>query len=50
MGIVGLFLDGTALPMITGIAGSAVVSLILTQLTLGRRPARSPAASEQPAE
>jgi len=50
MGIVGLFLDGTAMPMITGIAGSAVVSLILTQLTLGRRPAARVAASEQPAE
>ncbi|MBN9019557.1 MAG: multidrug effflux MFS transporter [Rhizobiales bacterium] len=41
MAVVGLFLDGTALPMVTGIAGSALVALILTQLTLGGRATRA---------
>lgn len=40
MAVVGLFLDGTALPMVTGIAGAALVALLLTQLTLGGRATR----------
>ena len=34
MGLTGLFLDGTARPMLTGIAGAGVVALLLTRLTL----------------
>lgn len=34
MAVVGLFVDGTALPMLAGIAGSALVTLLLTLITL----------------
>ncbi len=37
MALTGLFVDGSALPMLAGIAGSALMALVLTQLTL--RPA-----------
>ncbi|MCX5497106.1 multidrug effflux MFS transporter [Kaistia dalseonensis] len=38
MAVTGLFSDGTALPMICGIAGSAIATFILAQATLrGRR-------------
>lgn len=36
MAIVGLFTDGRPLPMVTGMAGGALVALVLTWLTLGR--------------
>lgn len=36
MGLTGLFLDGTARPMLTGIAGAGVVALLLTHLTLAK--------------
>jgi DHA1 family bicyclomycin/chloramphenicol resistance-like MFS transporter len=34
MAVVGVFVDGTALPMLAGIAGSALVTLLLTLITL----------------
>ncbi len=37
MAVVGLFLDGTALPMVAGIAACGVIAFTLAQLTLGRR-------------
>lgn len=37
MAVVGLFLDGTALPMIAGIAACGVIAFTLAQVTLGRR-------------
>jgi DHA1 family bicyclomycin/chloramphenicol resistance-like MFS transporter len=37
MAVAGLFFDGTALPMVTGIAVCAVISFALAHLTLGRR-------------
>ena len=45
MAVVGLFLDGTALPMIAGIAGCGVIAFTLAQVTLGRRrrPVAAPA-------
>ncbi len=39
MGIVGLFTDGTPLPMVCGMAGGAMVALALTWVTLGGRRA-----------
>jgi DHA1 family bicyclomycin/chloramphenicol resistance-like MFS transporter len=45
--VVGVFLNGTALPMVAGIAGCAVIALILAQATLRPRR-RSPV--EAPAE
>ena len=36
MGLTGLFLDGTARPMLTGIAGAGVMALLLTRLTLAK--------------
>ena len=41
MAIVGVFVDGTARPMVAGIAGCAVVALVMSWATLGRTP-RSP--------
>ncbi|MES2942508.1 MAG: hypothetical protein V4772_06530, partial [Pseudomonadota bacterium] len=35
MAIVGLFVDGSARPMVAGIAGCALVSLLMTWVTLG---------------
>ncbi|HEY1104384.1 MAG TPA: multidrug effflux MFS transporter [Burkholderiaceae bacterium] len=35
MALVGLFVNGTALPMVAGIAGAAVVALLLARATLG---------------
>ncbi len=46
MGVVGLFLDGTALPMLAGIAIASVIALVLTYLT----PARANVAVEAAAE
>jgi DHA1 family bicyclomycin/chloramphenicol resistance-like MFS transporter len=37
MAVVGLFTDGRPLPMVTGMAGGALVACILTWLTLGGR-------------
>jgi DHA1 family bicyclomycin/chloramphenicol resistance-like MFS transporter len=37
MAVVGLFIDGTALPMVSGIATCGIVAFTLGQLTLGRR-------------
>jgi DHA1 family bicyclomycin/chloramphenicol resistance-like MFS transporter len=37
MALVGWFVDGTARPMVTGIAGCAAVAFVLAQLTLRRR-------------
>ncbi|MEN9438149.1 MAG: hypothetical protein RIR09_2804 [Pseudomonadota bacterium] len=36
MGLTGLFLDGTARPMLAGIAGAGVMALLLTRLTLAK--------------
>jgi DHA1 family bicyclomycin/chloramphenicol resistance-like MFS transporter len=42
--VVGLFLDGTALPMVAGVAGCAIAAFVLGQGTLGRRrPVEVPA-------
>jgi len=38
MAIVGVFVDGTARPMVAGIAGSALVAYAFTAGTLGRTP------------
>jgi DHA1 family bicyclomycin/chloramphenicol resistance-like MFS transporter len=38
MGVVGLFTDGTPLPMVAGMAAGALVAVVLTWITLG--PAR----------
>jgi DHA1 family bicyclomycin/chloramphenicol resistance-like MFS transporter len=35
MAVVGQFVDGTARPMLVGIAGSALLTLALTYKTLG---------------
>ncbi|MGJ7544124.1 multidrug effflux MFS transporter [Variovorax sp. LT1R16] len=35
MGVVGLFTDGRPLPMVAGMAGGALVAVVLTWLTLG---------------
>ncbi|HEY1101964.1 MAG TPA: Bcr/CflA family drug resistance efflux transporter, partial [Burkholderiaceae bacterium] len=35
MAVVGLFVNGTALPMVVGIAGAAVMALLLARATLG---------------
>jgi DHA1 family bicyclomycin/chloramphenicol resistance-like MFS transporter len=37
MALVGLFIDGTPLPMVTGIAACGIIAFTLAQLTLGRR-------------
>ena len=37
MGVVGLFTDGTPLPMVAGMAGGALVAGLLTWTTLGER-------------
>ncbi len=39
MAITGVFADGTALPMLAGIAGCAVVALVITRMTLGKSAA-----------
>ncbi len=36
--IAAVFFDGTALPMVAGIALCAVAALLLTQATIARRP------------
>ena len=38
MAIVGVFVDGTARPMVAGIAGCAVVALVMSWATLGQTP------------
>jgi DHA1 family bicyclomycin/chloramphenicol resistance-like MFS transporter len=43
MAVVGLFVDGTARPMLVGVAGAALVSLMLTFKTLGRQTAKGSA-------
>ena len=40
MAVVGLFVDGTALPMVAGIAGSALMSWGLVRGTLAKGPQR----------
>ena len=47
--VAGLFFDGTPLPMVAGIAGAALIAFVLTQLTLGKRPAQ-PVVGQMPAE
>jgi DHA1 family bicyclomycin/chloramphenicol resistance-like MFS transporter len=42
MAVVGQFLDGTALPMVAGIAGAAIVTYLLTMLTLGSQNGTRP--------
>jgi DHA1 family bicyclomycin/chloramphenicol resistance-like MFS transporter len=37
MAVVGLFIDGTALPMVSGIAVCGILAFTLAQMTLGRR-------------
>lgn len=46
MGVAGVFADGTPLPMIAGIAASAVISFAVTQLTLRRQPVTASAPAE----
>ena len=41
MALVGLFVDGSARPMVAGIAGSALVAFVLTRSTLGGHRAAS---------
>jgi DHA1 family bicyclomycin/chloramphenicol resistance-like MFS transporter len=36
MAIVGAFVDGTARPMLAGVAGAAVLTLVITLMTLGK--------------
>ncbi|MDH6232511.1 DHA1 family bicyclomycin/chloramphenicol resistance-like MFS transporter [Mesorhizobium soli] len=49
MAVVGLFFNGTSLPMVAGIAGCAVIAFAFAQLTLGRRH-QATAQAEMPAE
>jgi MFS transporter, DHA1 family, multidrug resistance protein len=49
MAVVGLFFNGTSLPMVAGIAGCAVVAFALAQLPLGRRH-QATLEAEMPAE
>lgn len=44
MAVVGLFVNGTARPMLAGIAGAATLTLLITFKTLGRVQAGQPAA------
>jgi DHA1 family bicyclomycin/chloramphenicol resistance-like MFS transporter len=37
MAVVGLFINGTALPMVSGIAACGIIAFTLGQVTLGRR-------------
>jgi DHA1 family bicyclomycin/chloramphenicol resistance-like MFS transporter len=46
MGVVGSFFDGTARPMVIGIAACAVVALALTRLTIKSAPLAVAAAAE----
>ncbi len=46
MAIIGLFFDGTSLPMVVGIALCAVIAFGLTQMTLGRGRAVAAAPAE----
>jgi DHA1 family bicyclomycin/chloramphenicol resistance-like MFS transporter len=47
MGIVGMFSDGTARPMVIAFATCAVLAFVITQLTLmRRRPAMAEVAAE----
>ena len=39
MAVVGMFVDGTARPMVAGIAGCAAVALVMSWVTLGRTSA-----------
>ncbi len=41
MALVGLFVDGTARPMVAGIAGCALLSLLMARLTLGAAQPRA---------
>jgi MFS transporter, DHA1 family, multidrug resistance protein len=43
MAVVGLFADGTARPMLAGIAGAATLTLLITFKTLGRGQVAQPA-------
>ena len=38
MGVVGLFTDGTPLPMVAGMAAGALIAVVLTWMTLGHAP------------
>jgi MFS transporter, DHA1 family, multidrug resistance protein len=48
MAVAGVFFDGTSLPMVVAIAGCAVISFTLAQITLGRR--NKAVEAEAPAE
>ena len=48
MAVAGVFFDGTSLPMVVAIAGCAVISFTLAQITLGRRS--NAVEAEAPAE
>ena len=37
MAVVGLFVDGSARPMVLGIAGSAIAAYVFARITLGGR-------------
>ena len=49
MGVVGLFTDGRPLPMVAGMAGGALVAVVLTWLTLGSAYAHGSDAVAEPA-
>jgi DHA1 family bicyclomycin/chloramphenicol resistance-like MFS transporter len=46
MGVVGSFFDGTAKPMVLGIAACAIIAFVLTRLTIKRSPLPVAAAAE----
>lgn len=48
IGVSSAFADGTLVPMVAGIAACALLTFVLTQLTLGRSGAAK--AEEAPAE
>ena len=45
MGVVGLFVDGSARPMVTGIAACAMVAFLIARVTLVGKRTMAPAAS-----
>ena len=46
MAIVGLFVDGTARPMVAGIAACALAAFLMARGTLGGKTGAAPAATE----
>ena len=45
MAVVGVFANGKPLPMVAGIAASALLTLLFTQTTLGKSRAAKPSAA-----